>query len=97
MRRAVVPLVCLMLGSGCAGHGSGAAPVEYTLRRAAAECPRPAPLTATDVPLIDGEVPLDAPRNVDALLARHIRIKAHVAELGAALDCYEAQSREGQR
>ncbi len=90
MRRVVVPLVCLILGSGCAARP---APIEYTLHRAAVDCPRPAPLTATDLPLIDGEVPLDSPRNVDALLARHIRIKAHVRELDAALNCYETQAK----
>ncbi|MDR2075627.1 MAG: hypothetical protein LBP61_01650 [Desulfovibrio sp.] len=76
-----------MLGS--AGCGS----VRYeTVRTPPEACPRPAPLTAADLPALDPDLPLDAPANVETLLRRHSLIKAAVRERERALDCYEVQT-----
>jgi hypothetical protein len=55
-------------------------------------CPRPAPLTAADLPELSGDLPLDSPANVQALLLRHSLVKAALRERDRALDCYEVQT-----
>jgi hypothetical protein len=86
MRRAGALWIFLTLFSGC---GS----VRYESVRISPEiCPRPAPLTAADLPALDPDLPLDGPANVAALLQRHSLFKAALRERERALDCYETQT-----
>jgi hypothetical protein len=77
-----------MLGSPAAC--SGPAPLPAVILPA--ECPRPERLTAADLPLYDAETEFDSPAGLAVTLARHNFLRAHIAELDGALDCYEAQT-----
>ena len=79
--------------AGCAGQ-QAQPPVNYTLHTEVSTCPRPGPLTLE--PLVRGRH-LAHPANA-AVLARNTDLTAaHINDLDAALDCYEAQGKEQPR
>ena len=76
--------------AGCAGQ-QAPQPVSYTLHTAVSTCPRPGPLALE--PLAQGKH-LAHPANA-AVLARNTDLTAaHINDLDAVLDCYEAQGKE---
>lgn len=90
MQRAALLLSILTaLGSllgGCAGtQAPTLAPVVVT----ATYCARP---TVPAVPLINDDMPLDAPKNLETLLTRDAHLRRYVQALRDALACYDAQA-----
>ena len=82
MKRTLVSLiVSIVLCSGC-GHKQ-APPLILN----APDCPAPAPPA---LPEIDGSAPLDSSANVERLMERDDRIRAHIDGLNAALRCFQA-------
>ena len=91
MRPVLALLICLIaLGSGCAARQDQPtpAPQVVTITR----CARPA---APVLPRLRGDLPLDHPVNVEAMLTRDARQRRHVNGLNDALDCYDAQVGKG--
>ena len=97
MRPVLALLICLTaLGSGCAARqdqpaarqDQPAAPQVVTTTR----CARPA---APVLPRLRGDLPLDHPVNVEAMLTRDARQRHYVNGLKDALGCYDAQVGKG--
>ncbi len=91
MRPVIVLLICLIvLGSGCTAkvEPPALAPQVVTTTR----CARPA---APVLPKLRGDLPLDHPVNVEAMLTRDTRQRRYNNGLNDALDCYDAQVAEG--
>lgn len=51
------------------------------------DCPAP---SSPALPLLDGSAPLDSPANVERLMERDDRIRAHIDGLNAAIRCFQA-------
>ena len=96
MRRASVLLICLIgLGSmvGCSlkdGGVSTPAPEIVTLQR----CARPEKPT---LPKIRGDLPLDQPDQVEAMLTRDARLRVYSTHCYVALICFDLQSKGASR
>lgn len=87
MRPVLALLICLTaLGSGCAARQEQPAPTPVVV--AATRCARPA---APVLPRLRGDLPLDHPVNVEAMLTRDTRQRRYTNGLLDALDCYDAQ------
>lgn len=101
MRRAVLLLICLTIGSaaGCA-TAPQPSPTVLTVRHVMTPCPHPPDMTAEQLATmagrVDGDAPFDGLGNVDVLTARHEVIRTHVKLLEAALRCYDRQAQAGQ-
>lgn len=91
MRPVYALLICLTaLGSGCAVkvEPSVPAPQAVTTTR----CARP---EAPVLPKLRGDLPLDHPVNVEAMLTRDTQQRRYNNGLRDALDCYDAQVVKG--
>ena len=86
MRRAALPLIISM---AAAGSACAPTPAPVTVHQAYTRCPRPA---APELPAIDPGQHLCAPANLERLLERADLQCAHVDQLDATIDCYEAQA-----
>ena len=90
MQRAALCLVILTaLGSGgCAGHGAPQGTVAAPVVIWPAPCARPA---MPALPRMSGLAFLESRQGYELLRLRDRRLRAYVAGLEDALDCYEAQ------
>lgn len=87
MRPVLALLICLTaLGSGCAAKQDQPAPAPQVVTTT--RCARPA---APVLPKLRGDLPLDHPVNVEAMLTRDTRQRRYSNGLNDALDCYDAQ------
>lgn len=55
------------------------------------DCPAPTPPV---LPQLSGNLPLDSPENLDALLERDDAIRAYLHGLAATVHCYQRRSHE---
>ena len=91
MRPAIALLICLIaLGSGCAARPDQPAPAPQVVT--ATRCARP---TSPVLPKLRGDLPLDHPVNVEAMLTRDTRQRRYNSGLLDTLNCYDAQVVEG--
>lgn len=87
MRPVFALLICLTaLGSGCAAKQDQPAPAPQVVTTT--RCARPA---TPVLPRLRGDLPLDHPVNVEAMLTRDTRQRRYANGLNDALDCYDAQ------
>lgn len=76
--------------SGCAGKQStGVVPVPRVSIQQTEECPAP---VRPELPMLDGSLPFDHPKNVENLMERDDLLRAYIHGLESAVQCYERQA-----